>query len=197
MMMQGHGPLRRIFRLAAYLNKGQRVKVITDASPFGMGAVLVIDGVPVAWFAIPIQQQDVEVLGVQPGDCKGQQCWESLCCLIAVRIWRTRWASERLLLTVRTDNVTALTMLAKLKASSESLRIIAREMALDFAMGVFEPDVTEHTPGVQNTIADVLSRRYDPQYQCSWSVPLALRGVPECHPGLRPRPWWLSLRPRA
>ena len=52
--------------------------------------------------------------------------------------------------------------------------LIAREAALDVADGLYEPLVVEHIPGVANVLADVLSRRRDPKYAVSWSVPPSL-----------------------
>ena len=68
-------------------------------------------------------------------------------------------------LTVRGDNVTALTMVRNLKAGSPALAKIARLMALDMADAEYAPDLAQHTPGIQNVIPDVLSRKYDPTHR--------------------------------
>ena len=78
--------------------------------------------------------------------------------LVALRLWAPVWMNRRIKLGVRSDNVTALTTLLKFKASGEAPSIIARELALDVAGGVYVPSVIEHLPGVANTIIDVLSR---------------------------------------
>ena len=39
---------------------------------------------------------------------------------------------------------------------------LARELALDIAAGVYEPQICEHVPGVANVSPDVLSRWFEP-----------------------------------
>ena len=84
-------------------------------------------------------------------------------------------------------------MLAKLKAKSSNLLLVARELALDLADGTFAPDVVEHVPGVANVIPDVLSRRLDPAYADSWQLPQALRNMKEAKCPDRDAQWWRTL----
>ena len=59
----------------------------------------------------------------------------------------------------RSDNVKALTAVAKLSAG---LRLCARELALVIAKGTLAPDIVEHISVVSNAIPDLLSRRFGP-----------------------------------
>ena len=43
-----------------------------------------------------------------------------------------------------------------------SAEIIAQELALEFCDFSFVPVLSEHLPGVANTVADALSRRHQP-----------------------------------
>ena len=114
--------------------------VITwDASPYGMGATLQVSGNFEAFFAIPIAQQDEDILNTPSGDCKGQQVWEALAGLVASRTWAARWQHFPVVLQVRSNNMGALTLFATLKAGSPSLAIIAREFAIDLGKATCKP----------------------------------------------------------
>ena len=160
----GHnGPLQRVFTLDAYLRQGDSVDIITDASPFGLGAWLRINEIPIAYFACPITDFDVSFFGFQRGDCKGQQCWEALAILVALRTWKLYWCKVRARLSNFADNVSALTALANYKARHSSMvNRVAREFALDLADAEFSPEFFVHIPGIANEVADVLSRKFDP-----------------------------------
>ena len=52
-------------------------------------------------------------------------------------------------------------MVCRMQPHSESLGIIAREIALDVAASSYAPDEVRHLPGIANKAADYLSRIYD------------------------------------
>ena len=54
--------------------------------------------------------------------------------------------------------------MATLKSSPTS-NVVAREIALDIALGSFQPDIISHSPGVSAIVVDSLSRRYQPGVQ--------------------------------
>ena len=89
--------------------------------------------------------------------------WECLAVLIAVDLWSFLWRQDRIQLKVRGDNVTALTLLIKMRPDKDSpaMGMIARELALRLAELSFPPEVI-HTPGVAHVIADKLSRVHAP-----------------------------------
>ena len=78
--------------------------------------------------------------------------------LSALRLWKPWWIHRRANLEVRSDSVSALIMLIKLKASGAGTNTVARELALDMCDALYEPNVAAHVPGVANIIADHLSR---------------------------------------
>ena len=62
---------------------------------------------------------------------------------------------------IRGDNITALTLVLKMRPSTPLLAIVARELALCLTNYSFPPAVY-HTPGVANVVPDLLSRLDDP-----------------------------------
>mgnify|MGYP007121720001 CR=1 FL=1 len=66
------------------------------------------------WFAVPISHLDEHMLGTKAGSHEGQQTWESLCCLVALRLWRPLWAQHRMRLTwSQTTSAGGLTPISK------------------------------------------------------------------------------------
>lgn len=66
------------------------------------------------------------------------------------------------MLSIRTDNIAALVIVAKMQSHSQQLGIVARELALDISDALFCPDIVENIPCVSNIAADSLSRKLDP-----------------------------------
>ena len=116
---------------------------------------------------------------------------EALAILIALRTWKDMWKHSRVVLTVRADNVSALTLLAYMKARRGPMATVAREVALDVAGGVYTPTLSEHIPGVTNEAADGLSRRH--QRNKIFVRQSLLRDAWEIQTVDRRRSWWRSL----
>ena len=148
------------------------------------------EGTVEEYFISGITSTDEEILSRQRGGSEGQQTWEALASLVALRHWSPRWKGKRVTLRVRSDSITALTMVLKLKAKGAGTSIISREMALDIAEAVYSPSIASHLPGVANITADVLSR-FD---EGNPSLPPHLRGVPRAQLAVRDHRWWRSLR---
>ena len=72
------------------------------------------------------------------------------------------------------DSIAMLTTVLHMKAGSQNLGLIAREVALDTAESAFEPDIGVHIPGIANDLADALSRQTAPT-QTMWRRPPLLR----------------------
>ena len=155
------GGITRRFTLDAFLFRGPCVDIGTDASPYGMGGWLSIDGKIVEHFATGISAHDQRKFDVSSYDSVGQQIWEVLAMLVALRLWLPRWANEHINLSVRGDNVGALVLLLKMRPKTAKLAIIAREIALLTIQCPFMPRAT-HTPGISHVVADQLSRRCEP-----------------------------------
>ena len=193
------GSLHRNFILDTYMNAGVLVEVTLDASPWGLGGILQESGQIVSWFASELSDFDYKFFNFQIGEAAGQQCWEALAALVALRVWKTRWRDQRIRLTVRGDSVSMLTVLMKFKAPtrSRSLGTIAREVALDVAEAVYSPDISEHIPGFTNKTADILSRLSAPPKsgEDPPRVPERLLAVPRAFPSTRSFSYFRTLTP--
>ena len=184
------GTLSRTYTLAAYLQEGEVVQIVADASPTGLGAFLRIDGIIKEYAFEFISADDERILKVKKLGSEGQQVWEGLVLLAALRVWRHHWQDKRVSLQVKSDSVSALILVVKMKTSGVGTSILAREMALDIADALYEPSVCEHIPGIANVIADHLSRISE---QAGAPLPAQL-----CHARRRcfePRDvkWWRTL----
>ena len=133
-----------------------------DASAWGLGGVLVEDGIVQTWFASSISTEELQLLGLDLGECAAQQAMEALALLVALRAWHARWRSLRPLIRVRSDSISALTIALKMKTKGAAPGIIAREMAFDIADSCYRPSIAEHVPGDHNVIPDMLSRKFQP-----------------------------------
>ena len=185
------GSIRRIYNVERYFCTSHRIQITWDASPYGMGAFLTIDGTMTEYFAIPISSDDEEILGAKSGGCEAQQLWECLSGLVAMRLWAKHWMTSRVRLHLRGDNVSSLVLFSTLKSHSKQLSTIAREFALDLGAASFKPEVVEHLPGIANTVADQLSRKFDPNKQ--FSLHPCLQHAKEVMPPPRTRSWWKTL----
>ena len=185
--------LVRRWDVAAFANKGEHVAIMWDASPFGLGAVLILNGVIKEYLHDISQPFETDLLDISIGSSESQQTMEALAGLVALRIWKQHWMSARAFLALRSDNMGALTLFGRLKTSSRANSIIAREFALDLGDSSFAPQVTEHIPGFSNIICDNLSRLQDPSKQ--YSIPGCLSGIPRVPCPSRDRAWWRSLCP--
>ena len=111
--------------------------------------------------------------------------------LVALRLWKDRWLHSRVALKVKSDSISALILCLEFKTSGIGTSILAREIALDVACNEYSPTIVQHIPGVDNVIADPLSRRFMPD--SSFTVPACLADVPEAVPPVRPRKYFRTL----
>ena len=187
--------IKRVYTLEHYRGAGTKVVITWDASPYGMGAMLQLDGVIHEFFAIPISEDDQRILCTEAGTSEGQQVWESLAGLIALRLWAKHWQGCRAKLQIRSDNVGALTLLTRLttlRGKSRAMSLIAREYALDLGQAQWRPDVATHIPGLTNVICDTLSRRFDPNKK--FVLPALLTAAKAVLPPPRTDSWWRTLQ---
>ena len=74
----------------AHFNNGINACIYVDASPFGLGAWLSVDSKPVEYFADIFSDTDCVMLRVEQNiGSKGQQAFEALALLVALRLWIT------------------------------------------------------------------------------------------------------------
>ena len=185
------GTLRRVYTLAAYLGEGDQVQIVTDASPVGLGAYLKINGVIQEFAFGDITQRDQDVLQVAAGGSEGQQVWEALIILSALRLWRAFWRERRVSLLVRSDSVSALILVIKCKTSGYGTSVIARETALDIADALYAPNIAKHMIGITNLMADYLSQMQQHQDD---QVPGELRNAVRRELPERDATWWRTVK---
>lgn len=159
-------PLSREYRLMQYYGGGLDIRITTDASPWGIGGILTVQGQAIAYYHDQLTSQDVNILQIEVGSSKCQQVVEALATLVALRLWKTYWHRQGIQLQMRSDSVSTLSLLAKLRtrAHSHGMGIIARELALEFGDCSYKPRMLLHIPGIANDWADALSRRHQPDH---------------------------------
>ena len=141
--------------------------------PSGWDGVLLVDGQIAAWFADALTSHDERTHGHAIGEDTGQQTWESLVVLVAVKCWGPQWKNHSTAITLQSDNMAALALAAKMNGKAS--KIISRELALAMSASSFAPRFVEHVPGVMNSISDALSRLTDPTKP--YNIPEVLLGV--------------------
>ncbi len=186
-----HGSIVRDYSLAHFRREGPEVVITWDASPWGMAATLQVSGQFIEFFAIPIDPIDETTLQTSKGSSEGQQVWEALAGLVALRVWSRYWQGQRAKLHVRGDNVGALTLFSTLKSGSPPLTKIAREFALDLGKAEYRPDLVQHIPGIVNKVNDCLSRRFQPGQ--TFQLPPCLNKARPIRPVRREEKWWKSI----
>ena len=157
------GTLIREYRVSHYFGRAIKMKIVTDASPWGIGGFLAMNNTPVAYFSDALCDFDLKLAEAERGS-PGQQVWESLALLVALRLWSSQWVKRGVELHLGSGSVSALSLLIKLhaKPKAKGLGRIARELALDFSRCSYRPRWHEHIPGVSNIVSDILSRRFQP-----------------------------------
>ena len=100
-----------------------------DASPWGVGGFLSFKGRAIGWFAEPVQEQDVQRFGIEIGSHKFQTLLEALAVLVAVRCWSAVWNCSRASPRVRSDSLSTLGAMNKLRSRTPGLAAIMWELA--------------------------------------------------------------------
>jgi hypothetical protein len=179
LLYRNKGQLVRSYDLDVYYGRGSTVDMCLDASPFGLGGYLTENGQITSWFSCEISDDEAALLGITIGSHTCQQVVEALVALVALRAWSPRWKGQRARIRVRSDSISALVLCLRLKTTGEGTSTIAREVAVDIADAMYAPHIVEHVPGLENTIADELSRRYAPDKDPPFALPACLHNVPE------------------
>ena len=130
--------------------------VRTDASPFGMGAILFKAGTPVSWIALDWSQQDLTLLKATLGDPAWQAEWELLALLIAFDTWLPLLRGEVACL-AQTDATAALFSANRAAGRTPAMNAIAAELSLRMEAAQVSLEA-EHYRGSLNFECDALSR---------------------------------------
>ena len=152
--------------------------------------MLEVDGAPAAYFADPLCDTDLRVLGFERGSCRGQAAAEALAILVALRLWFPLWRGSRAAVAVRSDSQAALGALGKLGSTAPAVGRVAREVALDVALSCYGVDVWQHLPAERNVEADRLSRWAEPGGDPT--VPSRLVEIRRDIPDAREESWWMA-----
>ena len=99
------------------------------------------------------------------------------------------------MLRVKSESISALVLTLNLKTKGKGAGIVARELALDVAASEYAPNVAEHIPGVENILADALSRRFEPNFD--FILPTIFSTVPEAVLPPRGNDYFRTLQPPA
>ena len=185
------GFVERDFDVRCYMSLDLQLEIVLDASPWSLGGILLINGVCQEFFASALSNLDETLFSQAIGSPDGQQVWESLAALVALRLWRPIWGRHSLTLRVKGDSMTMLSLIVNLRPSTPQLGLIGREIALEYAQAVFVPVLSVHIPGVANVTADKLSRGSQPGYspiRCAVLADAVHRTVPT-----RDRSYYLTL----
>ena len=129
-----------------------------DASPWGGGGILRLDGKPAEYFFIHWSAYTAAHLGVVPGSSDWQSFWELLALLVCLILWGPRFAGRSV--AVLGDNTAALTDALNLKGHG-SMISLAKEISWRQARGDWRFRVG-HLPAEHNLLADALSRLVAP-----------------------------------
>lgn len=160
-LLSNQGTLPRTFTVDQHFNRGDKTVIGFDASPYGFGAWIQVNGAVRPYISSTMSTTDCVDLGVDAkllGEADVQQVSESFAILVALRHWFELWRSKRVSLIIRSDNLAALQAVIKLQPKSQHLARTVREIAMDVAESLHEPDICHHVPGVTNDSADFLSR---------------------------------------
>ena len=196
-------PLRRSVYLAEWLaaRGTPRFRPAVDASPWGIGGILLDGAKVVAYFEDAVSEEDQRRLGVVVGDPSSQAILEGLALLVALRLFSplAGWGQARtrtVLLGVKSDSKAALGAAIKMASPTSALNAVGREIAYDSALGDYYVYVHEHVPGVSNKVPDWLSRVHAPATSDpKGGRPEALSGARALQAPMRGDAWWRTMGP--
>ncbi len=107
--------------------------ITSDASPWGIGAVLTKEGLPIAWLADQIHQEDLDRFEATLGESAFTTTWEALAILVSLRAWRQEFPGNPRF-AFRSDSLGALSAIAKMASPSKGLALILKELQEEAAL---------------------------------------------------------------
>ena len=149
--------LRRTFK---WRPDAPRVLIQTDACPAGMGGFLRVGQMYIAYWHTEVTALDRELMNSEVGDPSFQNEWELLTIWMSLEAFAP-WLREQSItpqVLIRTDNTAALRAAAEYRAKSPILSQLAAEISFQVELMELLPLMAEHVAGIENDIADKLSR---------------------------------------
>ena len=144
---------RPVRKLRLDTSKAPTATIITDASPEGLGGVLLINNRIVAIFTTRVTQEDCNLLGLEFGQASSQGALEAYAIIQGVALWREKMFGCCVTLTVESDSVVALALTQKWSGRSPALNYIGAELSLLAEEAGIEEFRSKHIPGSANTMA--------------------------------------------
>ena len=170
-----------------YKSGKAEVALMTDASPLGLGAILLVNGRVTKAMASPVGELDAKTLGFALGESSSQGAVETLAILAALKHWGKLLTSVNVAINIQSDSVTALALTQKFSNSNSTLNYLGAELAITCeALGLTELNPI-HLPGTANKEADFLSR---PDTWRTTQLPSALEGIQVETPVERTTEWY-------
>ena len=118
------GSLVRSWQFDEYIHPRSPGTRYLDASPWGLGGILIIDSRVYGFFGVRLTKHDERIRSAKIYSGESQQIFEALAILVAMKLWLHVLKAKRVVLTLTGDNTSALAMAAKLKITASP--IIAR-----------------------------------------------------------------------
>ena len=154
-----------LFRHEPFVEKKILYGIVTDASPRGLGGMLIRlrRGAEVfeivEAFEAPFTEKDAEMLKVPFGEAASQGVVETLAVLRAIHKWATVLQGQPIL--VRSDSTVAFGVAKKGGSPTPSLNYLAAELSLALEFHRIKRLVDQHLRGTDNKETDWLSRMHD------------------------------------
>ena len=102
--MRGHrGTLSRSWSFVEFFQPRAPGTLYLDASPWGLGGILVIDSRVHSFFGCRLPRDDEDILNATNGSDESQQIFESLVILVAMKLWINILKQKRIVLTLTSD----------------------------------------------------------------------------------------------
>ena len=133
------------------VNMYPKATIVTDASPLGLGAILLINNKAVKALVYSVTETDAHQLNFK--DCwkesGSQGIVETLAVLVAIKTWTKELSSCQVELKVQSDSMVALAVTQRLSNSTASLNFLGAEIAVLCEMVGVENLKASHIPGGQ------------------------------------------------
>lgn len=163
--------------------QGPSFTIQTDASPWGMGAVLWGANGPVAWWAQELQPEHFAFLQATPGDPAWQTEWEMLAIIVSLTAF-SKFIPHKAV-SLLADNTGVLETTLKLRSSKPGMALLAAERVVTLKEMDSQIAFGRHLRSAANYLADALSR-----LSVGKSVPKQLKEVPRVEPPVRSWGQW-------